>query len=85
MDMLRVKRHKKTMTFQVYEDQLETLQKIAADTGLSQAEIVRQFIDRGIEEYEMERMKRRGRGRLWGTLTLFDGGVILKIQYSLEG
>ena len=62
--MLRVKRHKKTMTFQVYEDQLETLQKIAADTGLSQAEIVRQFIDRGIEEYEMERMKRRGRGRL---------------------
>ena len=59
--MLANRRHKKTMSFQVYEDQLETLQKIAGETGLSQAEILRQFIDRGIEEYEMERMKRRGR------------------------
>ena len=62
--MLRKKRYKKAMTFQVFEDQLEVLQKISADTGLSQAEILRQFIDRGIEEYEMERMKRRGRGRI---------------------
>tara|TARA_Y100000588_G_scaffold167000_1_gene180861 strand:- start:219 stop:407 length:189 start_codon:yes stop_codon:yes gene_type:complete len=62
--MLRVKRHKKAMTFQVFEDQLEVLQKIAGDTGLSQAEVVRQFIDRGIEEYDMERVKRRGRSRL---------------------
>ena len=36
--MRRVKRHKKAMTFQVFEDQLEVLQKIAGDTGLSQAE-----------------------------------------------
>jgi|GEM_PF-3090921 predicted DNA-binding protein len=62
--MLREKRHKKAMTFQVFEDQLEVLQKIAGDTGLSQAEVVRQFIDRGIEEYDMERVKRRGRGRI---------------------
>jgi len=62
--MLREKRHKKAMTFQVFEDQLEVLKKIAGDTGLSQAEVVRQFIDRGIEEYDMERVKRRGRGRI---------------------
>ena len=47
--MLGGKRHKKAMTFQVYEDQLEVLQRISADTGLSQAEILRQFIDQGIE------------------------------------
>lgn len=60
--MLGGKRHKKAMTFQVYEDQLEVLQRISADTGLSQAEILRQFIDQGIESYEMGRVKRRGRG-----------------------
>ena len=59
--MLAQKRHKKTATFQVFEDQLELIQKISAETGLSQAEIVRQFIDRGTEEYEMQRVKRRGR------------------------
>lgn len=60
--MLTGKRHKKAMTFQLYEDQLDVLQKISADTGLSQAEILRQFVDQGIETYEMERVKRRGRG-----------------------
>jgi hypothetical protein len=59
--MLNKKRHKKTATFQVFEDQLEIVQKIAAETGLSQAEIVRQFIDRGVEDYEMQRVKRRNR------------------------
>ena len=59
--MLAEKRHKKTATFQVYEDQLETLQKISRETGLSQAEVLRQFIDRGVEEYEVDRVKRRGR------------------------
>ena len=59
--MLAGKRHKKTGTFQVYEDQLETLQKISGETGLSQAEVLRQFIDRGVEEYEIDRVKRRGR------------------------
>ena len=63
--MLHQKRHKKAMTFQVFEDQLEVLQKISGETGLSQAEVLRQFIDRGIEEYEMQRVKRRGRsGRI---------------------
>lgn len=60
--MLQQKRHKKAMTFQVFEDQLEVLSKISSETGLSQAEVLRQFIDRGIEEYEMQRVKRRGRG-----------------------
>jgi predicted DNA-binding protein len=60
--MLAGKRHKKTATFQVYEDQLEILQKISGETGLSQAEVLRQFIDRGVEEYEIDRAKRRGRG-----------------------
>ena len=60
--LLTGKRHKKPMTFQVYEDQLEALQKIAAETGLSQADILRQFIDQGVEGHEMERVKRRGRG-----------------------
>lgn len=59
--MLAGKRHKKTATFQVYEDQLETLQKISSETGWSQAEVLRQFIDQGVEAYEIERAKRRGR------------------------
>jgi hypothetical protein len=60
--MLAKKRCKKPMTFQFYEDQLEALMQIAADSGLSQAEVVRQFVDQGLDTYEMERMKRRSRG-----------------------
>lgn len=60
--MLAQKRHKKTVTFQLFEDQIEVLQRISADTGLSQAEVMRQFVDQGVEAYEMERVKRRGRG-----------------------
>lgn len=60
--MLAQKRHKKTVTFQLFEDQIEVLQRISADTGLSQAEVMRQFVDQGVETYEMERVKRRGRG-----------------------
>ncbi len=60
--MLAQKRHKKTVTFQLFEDQVEMLQRISADTGLSQAEVMRQFVDQGVETYEMERVKRRGRG-----------------------
>lgn len=42
------KKHKKTATFQVFENQLETLQKISNETGWSQADVLRQFIDRGV-------------------------------------
>ena len=57
--MLNRKRSKRPITFHIFQDQLEALQRMSEETGLSQAEIVRQFVDQGIDDYEIDRLKKR--------------------------
>jgi len=46
------KRSTKAMTFFFYEDQLEAIKRIGEETGLKQAEIVRQFMDDALKRYQ---------------------------------